>query len=278
MYFESEILTRRTQPPRNDDGGDYNGRCGARFESKKLAAGTVINNIKSMVAHSLANHQFKVAPSPEELQLLQWYGFSLKFSSKQLKLIQWIPPILHYCLNVDGASKGNPGDCGGGGCIRDRKGFVLVAFAHFYGPGNSMIAEIRALSDGLRLAENLGIQISMVHSDSLALVNSFKSGKCPSWQAYRWWRVAEVLIHRNKFLLNHVYRETNQVADSLANYGVSSKNNEEEEIDSNALDDQVVEWEVESDEEEEWTNDEDEEDDEDDAELDISSASDDEYR
>ncbi|MQM17804.1 hypothetical protein Taro_050781, partial [Colocasia esculenta] len=56
------------------------------------------------------------------------------------------------------------------------------------------------------------------------------------------------------------------------------QDNEEEQTDPNALDDHVVEREVESDEEEEWTDDEDEEDDEDDAELDISSASDDEYR
>ncbi|MQM13004.1 hypothetical protein Taro_045923, partial [Colocasia esculenta] len=54
------------------------------------------------------------------------------------------------------------------------------------------------------------------------------------------------------------------------------RDNEEEEVDPNALDDHVVEREVESDEEEEWTDDEDKEDDED--ELDISSASDDEYR
>ncbi|MQL72506.1 hypothetical protein Taro_004843, partial [Colocasia esculenta] len=56
------------------------------------------------------------------------------------------------------------------------------------------------------------------------------------------------------------------------------RDNKKEEVDPNALDDHVVEREVESDEEEEWTDDEDEEDDEDDAELDISSASDDEYR
>ncbi|MQL69869.1 hypothetical protein Taro_002163 [Colocasia esculenta] len=77
----------------------------------------------------------------------------IKFSLKHLKLIRWIPPIVDYCLNVDGTSKGNPGDCGGGGCIQDSKGSVLVAFAHFYGPGNSMTAKVRALCDGLRLAE-----------------------------------------------------------------------------------------------------------------------------
>ncbi|MQL74642.1 hypothetical protein Taro_006996 [Colocasia esculenta] len=57
-----------------------------------------------------------------------------------------------------------------------------------------------------------------------------------------------------------------------------SNDNEEKEVDLNALDDQVVEWEVEFDEEEEWTDDEDEEDDKDDTELGISSAFDDEYR
>ncbi|MQL99919.1 hypothetical protein Taro_032650 [Colocasia esculenta] len=56
------------------------------------------------------------------------------------------------------------------------------------------------------------------------------------------------------------------------------RDNEQEEVDPNALDDHVVEREVESNEEEEWTDDEDKYDDEDDAELDISSASDDEYR
>ncbi|MQM11829.1 hypothetical protein Taro_044739 [Colocasia esculenta] len=56
------------------------------------------------------------------------------------------------------------------------------------------------------------------------------------------------------------------------------RDNKEKEVDPNALDDHVVEWEVESDEEEEWIDDEDEEDDEDDAELDISSESDDKYR
>ncbi|MQM02315.1 hypothetical protein Taro_035081 [Colocasia esculenta] len=59
---------------------------------------------------------------------------------------------------------------------------------------------------------------------------------------------------------------------------VDTQDNEEKEVDPNALDDHVVEQKVESDEEEEWTDDEDEEDDEDDAEIDISSASNGEYR
>ncbi|MQM14326.1 hypothetical protein Taro_047256, partial [Colocasia esculenta] len=46
-----------------------------------------------------------------------------------------------FLLNVDGASKGNPGTCGGGGCIRDRSGNLKLAFAHNYGFGGSLVAE-----------------------------------------------------------------------------------------------------------------------------------------
>ncbi|MQM09839.1 hypothetical protein Taro_042716, partial [Colocasia esculenta] len=138
-----------------------------------------------------------------------------QFSPKLLKLVRWIPPITGLCLNVDSASKGNPGLCGGGGCIRDEHGSVRVAFAHFYEDGNSMIAEIRALCDGLRLADFLGLRLSIVYTDSSILANSFNEGRCPSWRAYRWWWEANARIQRSAYRITHVYQEANQVADGL---------------------------------------------------------------
>ncbi|MQL94423.1 hypothetical protein Taro_027075 [Colocasia esculenta] len=139
--------------------------------------------------------------------------------SHMIKLVRWMPPINGYCLNVDGACKGNPGDYGGGGCIRDRGGSVLVAFAHFYGTGNSMVAESRAMCDGLRLADFLGIRLTVIYSDSLALVNSFTSGRCPAWQVLRWWREAGVRMKEGSVSLRYCYRETNKVADDLGYSG-----------------------------------------------------------
>ncbi|MQM21649.1 hypothetical protein Taro_054693 [Colocasia esculenta] len=158
-------------------------------------------------------------------EVLMSYGFSANSSSKKLKLVRWIPPISHYYLNVDGETKGNPGECGGGGCIRDRKGEVVAAFSHSYGYGNSFIAEVRALCDGIRMVESLGIRISIIYFDSLALVNSMKSGKCPSWQAYLWWREAYSILHKKNFYITHMYREANQVGDGLANFGCLTKEN-----------------------------------------------------
>ncbi|MQL93625.1 hypothetical protein Taro_026271 [Colocasia esculenta] len=154
----------------------WKGRCSARYESKRFSARVVINNVRFMVSNSLDKMHFKEEPSTYEIQLLNYFGFTPHASSKSLKLVRWNPPISGLCLNVDGASKGNPGLCGGGGCIRDENGEIMVAFANFYDDGSSMIAEIRALCDGLRLADFLGCRLSSVHTDSWVLANSIEEG------------------------------------------------------------------------------------------------------
>ncbi|MQL72586.1 hypothetical protein Taro_004946 [Colocasia esculenta] len=84
-----------------------------------------------------------------------------------------------------------------------------------------------------------------------------------------------VILQRNRRLTDmQVEKEREKSFATWLKY----RDNKEEEVDPNALDDHVFEREMEFDEEEEWTDDEDEEDDEDDAELDISSTYDDEYR
>ncbi|MQL70108.1 hypothetical protein Taro_002419 [Colocasia esculenta] len=120
---------------------------------------------------------YQVAPSIDEWQALHSFGFAPQCSSKMLKLVRWIPPLHDFSLNVDGACKGNPGDCGGGGCIQDSQGNVHLAFAHFYGVGTSMLAEIRALSDGLSLVSAIGYRISIVYSDSQVIAHSIKEDR-----------------------------------------------------------------------------------------------------
>ncbi|MQM19110.1 hypothetical protein Taro_052112 [Colocasia esculenta] len=93
----------------------------------------MIRNIKLNISFALSLTSFKLPPTPDDMKILQHYGFAPQISTKQLKLIRWMPPIQKFCLNVDGAFKGSSGVCGGGGCIRDKYGVVLVAFAHYYG-------------------------------------------------------------------------------------------------------------------------------------------------
>ncbi|MQM01655.1 hypothetical protein Taro_034415, partial [Colocasia esculenta] len=120
-------------------------------------------------------------------------------------LVRWIPPIHGICLNVDGASKGNPGPSGGGGCFRNSSSDILLAFAFNYGFGTSLQAEVRALHDGLHMAEEF--------------VNSINSKSALGWQCHRWWHAALIAFHKQASNIVHVFGEANQVADALASIG-----------------------------------------------------------
>ncbi|MQM13042.1 hypothetical protein Taro_045964, partial [Colocasia esculenta] len=95
------------------------------------------------VAYPLGNLAIKMLD--EYLNNIQSLGFSPKIKGTSFKLIRWIPPIRGLVLNVNGACKGNPGLCGGGACIRDSEGILLLTFAHFYGFGTSLVAEVRSV-------------------------------------------------------------------------------------------------------------------------------------
>ncbi|MQL79934.1 hypothetical protein Taro_012363 [Colocasia esculenta] len=107
------------------------------------------------------------------------------------KIVRWTPPKHGVCLSVDGACKGNP---------------------------DSLLAEVRALTDGLRLAALHGFHITTVHSDSLLFVQSFIHDKCPSWKCSWWWNLAHSLLLQMHVSMDHVFREANRVADALASH------------------------------------------------------------
>ena len=87
-------------------------------------------------------------------------------------------------LNVDGASRGNPGHSGGGGIIRNHNGDLLKAYSNYYGFCSNMVAEFRALKDGIYLALEMGIDLSklIVESDSKVLVDMLHRASCDQWQ------------------------------------------------------------------------------------------------
>ncbi|MQM09338.1 hypothetical protein Taro_042206 [Colocasia esculenta] len=187
-----------------------------RFDSRSKSVKSIIFDIRYAANVAVQGMIFKKDSSPNQLKVLQQFGFKPLVKLKVSKLVRWNTPQYGFSLNVDGACKGNPGPCGGGGCIRNSNGDIHLGFAFYYGQGNNMLAEVRALSDGLRLAEHRGLPISIVNSDSLALVHSFNSNMCPSWKCTWWWRIARSFLSKPNIKLVHVYWETNKVVDVLA--------------------------------------------------------------
>ncbi|MQL81184.1 hypothetical protein Taro_013643 [Colocasia esculenta] len=203
----------------------WRARCSLRFEGKRLSFHRITHNINFMISLSLDAANFRVVSLGQNLQDIYSLGFSLNIKHVSFKLIRWILPSKGLVLNVDGASKGNPGTCGGGGCVRDCNGNLLFAFAHFYGFGSSLVAETRSLCDGLRLALDHGFHLAEIRSDSLTLVNSISSMKVPSWKCLHWWRDALSIIQTFDINIKHTCRQANQLADALANVGCSSQSN-----------------------------------------------------
>jgi len=138
-------------------------------------------------------------------------------------LIQWFPPPEGWVkLNVDGASKGNPGLAGAGGLLRGQYGNWIRGFALNLGICSSVKAELLALLHGLKLAKDQGVTKLIVHTDSQVAfrkLNVLTTKNC----AYRYLisKCQEFLQNPDwEVVLEHCYRESNQAADFLANVGV----------------------------------------------------------
>jgi len=112
------------------------------------------------------------------------------------RFIQWVPPPEHWIkLNVDGGSKGNPGNAGAGGILRGHLGNWIQEFAVNLGQCTSVKAEVTALFQGLRLAKSHRISKLIVHTDSQVVFNKLQ---IPSPRHRAYYLVVVTTISSNK--------------------------------------------------------------------------------
>lgn len=161
----------------------------------------------------------------EHIRILDALGIQFA-KPKQLRAIaiKWFcPPWPSLKLNTDGASKAN-GESGGGGVIRDHLGNVILAFSHYYGFSNSIIAEAPALLDGMKYIKITGSTAAIIECDSQTIVNIIKrKATCP-WSILSYVREIWSLLNPAD-TINHIFREGNTVADSLASLACKLKCN-----------------------------------------------------
>ncbi|XP_057432793.1 uncharacterized protein LOC130725593 [Lotus japonicus] len=73
-------------------------------------------------------------------------------------------------LCTDGSRPHDSHEIGGGGVLRDRDGRWLTGFAAFWGVGDVLMSELRALHEGLKLVWDLGYRRVVCRSDCMELV------------------------------------------------------------------------------------------------------------
>lgn len=127
--------------------------------------------------------------------------------------------VAAYRANIDGGSRGNPGPAAYGVLIRDPRGQVVAKLKKYIGRMTNNVAEYYGLIAALDYAQTHGIRALRVESDSELLVKQIrglykvKSGDLqPLFE-----RARKMSQGFESFRIEHVYREQNREADTLAN-------------------------------------------------------------
>lgn len=125
----------------------------------------------------------------------------------------------HVLVYADGASRGNPGPASIGAVVLTTDGRVLAEVSEAIGRATNNVAEYRALIAALGRAQALGARRVTVRMDSELVVRQLKG-------IYKVKHPAMVPLYQQTVALlrqfagvevAHVPRESNRVADALAN-------------------------------------------------------------
>ncbi len=125
-------------------------------------------------------------------------------------------------INVDGASRGNPGPAGIGYVIYDNSGKIIEQGGEFIGFATSRVAEYLAMRKGVNRALELGYKSAKFISDNLMVVNQlsgiFSIKNQDIMPIYR-----DIVAKMDEFdaiSFKHVPRSQNAIADHAANLAI----------------------------------------------------------
>jgi ribonuclease HI len=127
-----------------------------------------------------------------------------------------------FILYSDGASRGNPGNGGGGAVLYDGSGAVIATVKRYLGVCTNNEAEYRALMLGLEEALKRGVKNLTIFLDSELLVRQIAGiyrVKNQNLQGLMH-ELRKLLSLLDAYKVEHVMREKNKMADSLANEAI----------------------------------------------------------
>lgn len=129
-----------------------------------------------------------------------------------------------HTINIDGASRGNPGPSGIGYFIKDTNGKIIERGGEFIGFTTARSAEYFAMKKGIERAVELGIKSARFISDSLMVVNQLNGIMKPKnadiIPIYN--SIQTLLKNFESVSFAHVPREENVVADEEANKAIDA--------------------------------------------------------
>ncbi|XP_060185616.1 uncharacterized protein LOC132615077 [Lycium barbarum] len=134
------------------------------------------------------------------------------------KVVHWkLPYARWFKCNTNGASRGNPGPSSYGFCVRNWQGDLVYAQCAEIGDSTIVVAEAKAILQGLTYCVEHELHPLIMETDSLLLKKVVEE----QWQIL-WCIITEVerikkMMEGLNVIIQHVYREGNSLADFLAN-------------------------------------------------------------
>ncbi|CAJ2671835.1 unnamed protein product [Trifolium pratense] len=137
-----------------------------------------------------------------------------------LKEVIWQPPPPQWIkCNTDGASTPTASACGG--IFRNSNAEFLCAFASKTDMASAFSAELCGFMTAIEIADARGRRNMWIESDSMLVVNAYKSSNLVPWSlSNRWFNCIKLAGHMN-IIVSHIFREGNHCADRLANVGLN---------------------------------------------------------
>ena len=125
-------------------------------------------------------------------------------------------------VNVDGASRGNPGESGIGVAIFDKDLNLINEACDYLGVATNNVAEYKALILGIKLSTKYNAKRVLFKADSELMVKQIKGEyRVKNAQLKLLFTEAQGLLKKlPNWKIMHVPREENKEADLLANKGV----------------------------------------------------------
>ncbi|KAL6205985.1 hypothetical protein ACLB2K_023236 [Fragaria x ananassa] len=161
--------------------------------------------------------------SLEELRVLKNYNISCRARrAPRIIEVNWHPPILGWVKNnTDGAWQRASGRAGYGGIFRDFCGSFLGAFASNLDIPSSVEAEVMAVIQAIELAWVREWKHIWLEVDSTLVLHYLRDPHLVPWRLRVAWSNCLHHISHMHFRSSHIFREGNQVADALANIGLT---------------------------------------------------------
>jgi ribonuclease HI len=127
-----------------------------------------------------------------------------------------------WLVMVDGAARGNPGEAGCGAAIVDENGTLVKELSRYLGRATNNVAEYQGLLLGLEALLQLGRKRIRVQMDSQLLVRQLNGEYRVKDEKLKalFEKAVRLLRGFERYRILHVPRESNKLADGLANQAI----------------------------------------------------------